>query len=212
MLYHNACTLPHKNYCCLLSSPVSLPHLLICTCLISSPIACPPSSVLCWCLLRFFFVFLYFWYMLHFFVTPFWIVCVHIFAFWICTSMLSNSIHPFVYWLKIIEKTSMSGCLYFLGGNWMHGVWMISFQSQQFLGVFTFPVIFIMLVDLQKTEVEIILWGKIYDFYVKIKMCHLTAFPRPSCRTISMCALFNNFNIRHRHNFYERKAMTKINF
>ena len=29
-------------------------HLLICTCLISSPIACLPSSVLCWCLLCFF--------------------------------------------------------------------------------------------------------------------------------------------------------------
>ena len=60
------CPLPHNHYCCLLSSPVCLPHLLICTCLISSPIVCPPS---------------YFWYMLHFFVTPFWIVCVHIFAF-----------------------------------------------------------------------------------------------------------------------------------
>jgi len=49
------CPLPHNHYCCLLSSPVCLPHLLICTCLISSPIACPPSSVLCWCLLRFFY-------------------------------------------------------------------------------------------------------------------------------------------------------------
>ena len=70
------CPLPHNHYFCLLFSPICLPHLLICTCLISSPIACPPSSVLCWCLLRFF----YFWYMLHFFVTPFWIVCVHIFV------------------------------------------------------------------------------------------------------------------------------------
>ena len=33
------CPLPHNHYCCLLSSPVCLPHLLICTCLISSPIA-----------------------------------------------------------------------------------------------------------------------------------------------------------------------------
>ena len=47
------CLLPHNRYCCLLSSPMYLPHLLICTCLISSPVACPPSSVLCWCLLRF---------------------------------------------------------------------------------------------------------------------------------------------------------------
>jgi len=48
------CPLPHKHYCCSLPSPVCLPHLLICTCLISSPIACPPSSMLCWCLLCFF--------------------------------------------------------------------------------------------------------------------------------------------------------------
>ena len=46
------CRLPHNHYCCLLSSHICLPHLLICTCLISSRIACPPSSVLCWCLLR----------------------------------------------------------------------------------------------------------------------------------------------------------------
>ena len=51
------CPLPHNHYCCLLSSPICLPHLLICTCPISSPIACLPSSVLCWCLLRFFFIF-----------------------------------------------------------------------------------------------------------------------------------------------------------
>ena len=75
------CPLPHNHYCCLLSSPICLPHLLICICLISSPTACPPSSVLCWCLLRLFFCFffIYLWYMQHFFVTPFWIVCVHIF-------------------------------------------------------------------------------------------------------------------------------------
>ena len=36
------CLLPHNRYCCLLSSPTMyLPHLLICTCLISSPVACP---------------------------------------------------------------------------------------------------------------------------------------------------------------------------
>ena len=39
--------------------PICLPHLLICTCLISSPIACPPTYVLCWCLLRFFLVLIY---------------------------------------------------------------------------------------------------------------------------------------------------------
>ena len=49
------CPLPHNQYCCLLPPPICLPHLLICTCLISSPIACPPSSVLCWCLLCFFY-------------------------------------------------------------------------------------------------------------------------------------------------------------
>ena len=38
---------------------ICLPHLLICICLISSPIACPPSSVLCWCLWRFFLFFLF---------------------------------------------------------------------------------------------------------------------------------------------------------
>ena len=53
------CPLPHNHYCCLLSSPICLPHLLICTCLISSPIACPPSSVLCCCLLRFFIFLIY---------------------------------------------------------------------------------------------------------------------------------------------------------
>ena len=48
------CPLPHNDYyyCCLLPSPACLSHLLICTssCLISSPIACPPSCVLCRCL------------------------------------------------------------------------------------------------------------------------------------------------------------------
>ena len=49
--------LPHNHYCCSLPLPVCLPHLLICTCLNSSPIAnaCSPSSVLCWCLLCCFF-------------------------------------------------------------------------------------------------------------------------------------------------------------
>ena len=75
------CPQPHNHYCCLLSSPICLPYLLICTCLISSPIACPPSSVLCWCLLRFsFFYFLFFCFMLHYFVTSFRLVCVHIFS------------------------------------------------------------------------------------------------------------------------------------
>ena len=48
------CPLPHNHYCCLLSSHICLPHLLICTCLISSPIACPPSSVLCFIYIYFF--------------------------------------------------------------------------------------------------------------------------------------------------------------
>jgi len=45
------CSLPDDSYCCLLPSPMCLLHMLICTCLNSSPIACLPSSVLCWCLL-----------------------------------------------------------------------------------------------------------------------------------------------------------------
>jgi len=42
------CPPPHNHYSCLLFSPACLPHLLICTCLISSPTARLPSSVLCW--------------------------------------------------------------------------------------------------------------------------------------------------------------------
>jgi len=74
------CPLPHNRYCCLLSSPICLPHLLICTCLISSPIACPPSCVMLMSI-----VFFYLCYMLHFFMTPLWLVCVHVFSFVICT-------------------------------------------------------------------------------------------------------------------------------
>jgi len=45
------CSLPHNHpYCCSLLSRVCLLCLLICTCINSSPIACPPSSVVCWCL------------------------------------------------------------------------------------------------------------------------------------------------------------------
>ena len=84
------CPLPHNHYCCLLSSPICLPHLLICTCLISSPIACPPSSVLCSCLLRFLFFFNS-CYMLLFFVTPFWIVCIYICISCILVVLLSYS-------------------------------------------------------------------------------------------------------------------------
>ena len=68
------CSLPHNHYCCSfpLPSPVCLPHLLICTCLNSSPIAFPPSSVLCWCLLRFFFVFGCIFYVFFFFLSVVW--------------------------------------------------------------------------------------------------------------------------------------------
>jgi len=52
-----SCSLPHNHYCRSLPSPACLPHLLICRCPNSSPIACPPSSVLCWCLLCFFLFF-----------------------------------------------------------------------------------------------------------------------------------------------------------
>ena len=79
------CPLPHmshNHYWCSLPSTVCLPHLLlICTCLISSPIACPPSSVLCWCLL----FFSYFCDMLHFFVTLCWLISEHSFSFFIYT-------------------------------------------------------------------------------------------------------------------------------
>ena len=53
------CPLPHNHYCCLFPSPICMPHLLICTCLISSPIACPPSPVLCWCISCFFIFFIF---------------------------------------------------------------------------------------------------------------------------------------------------------
>jgi len=43
--------LPNYPYCCSLHSPMCMFHLLICALLKSSPIACPPSSVLHWCLL-----------------------------------------------------------------------------------------------------------------------------------------------------------------
>ena len=71
------CPLPHHHYCCSLPSPVCLPHLLICTYFISSPIACPPSSVLCWCF--FFFVFF-----LNFVVCyiSLWFICFFCFFFW----------------------------------------------------------------------------------------------------------------------------------
>jgi len=45
------CSMPHHPYCCLLPSSMCLLYLLICTCINSSPNACPPSSVLHWCLL-----------------------------------------------------------------------------------------------------------------------------------------------------------------
>jgi len=54
-------SLPHDPYRCLLPSPVCLHHLLICTCINSSPIACPPSSVLLrWCILCFVILFSFF--------------------------------------------------------------------------------------------------------------------------------------------------------
>jgi len=55
------CPLPHNHYCCFVLTfftySLCLPHLLVCTCLISSPIARPPSYVLCWCVLRCMFMF-----------------------------------------------------------------------------------------------------------------------------------------------------------
>jgi len=60
-----------RLYACLACSSVQTT-----TCLISSPIACPQSSELCW--MSIVFCFLYFCYMLHFFVTSFWLVGVKI--------------------------------------------------------------------------------------------------------------------------------------
>ena len=80
------CPLPHTRYCFSLPSPVCLPHLLI-----SSPIAFPSSSVLCWCQL----CFLFFCFMLHFFVTSFWLVCVHIFSFVMIFLLWCN--HPIMF-------------------------------------------------------------------------------------------------------------------
>ena len=61
----------------MLASPAHLymPHLF------TQASACPPSSVLCWYLLCFLSFLGFFCYMLHFSVTPFWLVCVHIFSF-----------------------------------------------------------------------------------------------------------------------------------
>ena len=97
------CPLPHNHYCCLLPWILHL-LLLICTCLISSPIACPPSSVLSYvdvyCVL---FLFFYFCYMLHFFVTPFWLVCVHIFSF------VSIFVSFFVFFQIVLLVNNLSG-------------------------------------------------------------------------------------------------------
>jgi len=79
------CPLPHNHYCCLLPSPISicLPHLLICTCLISSPIHCLPTvryhhDHLCYVDVYCVFLFLLY---ATFFCDSFWLVCVHIFSF-----------------------------------------------------------------------------------------------------------------------------------
>ena len=49
------CSLPHNPYCYF---PWLL-HLLVCICINFSSILCPPSLVLCWCLLCFLFCFVY---------------------------------------------------------------------------------------------------------------------------------------------------------
>jgi len=72
------CPMPHNHYCCLLPLPVCLPYLLICTCLISlNPLLAHHRL----CYVYVYGVFFYFCYMLHFFVTPFWLVCAHIYTF-----------------------------------------------------------------------------------------------------------------------------------
>ena len=80
------CLLLHHLYCCALPSPVCLLHLFICTCINSSPIACPQSSVLCWCLIVFFLFFFNF------------ILCM-------CTW------HDSLFWFNIISNLMLMGCL-----------------------------------------------------------------------------------------------------
>jgi len=70
------CSLPHNPYCCSLPSPMCLLHLLICTCLNSSPIACPPSSVLSWSLFHI-------WFNNYVSIILFSLLC---FVFWACHS------------------------------------------------------------------------------------------------------------------------------
>ena len=72
------CSLPHNPYCCSLPSPVHLPA----TCINSSPIAYPQSTVLCWCTL----CFVFFW--LHFSVFFF---CISLFSslLFFCSLLLS---------------------------------------------------------------------------------------------------------------------------
>jgi len=102
--------MPHNHYCYLLPSPICLPHLLICTCLISSPNACPPSSVLCWCLLcfftfYFFFIFaicyislwLHFGLFVYIFSLPFLFLCHSLFFFnWLADVFLLSSLYFFL--------------------------------------------------------------------------------------------------------------------
>ena len=70
------CPLPHNHYCCLLPSPMLpspahlyMPHLFT-YCLL---------TIICVMLMST--AFFYFCSMLHLFVTPFWLVCIHIFSF-----------------------------------------------------------------------------------------------------------------------------------
>ena len=84
------CPLPHNHYCCYFL------HLYAClTC--SSVHASSLHPLLAQhhlCYADVYCVFFYFWYMLHFFVTPLWIVCVHIFVwlyvFWFLYYIFSS--------------------------------------------------------------------------------------------------------------------------
>ena len=96
-----ACFL-HLYACLTCSSVVYMPYLFT---------HCLPTiiySVLCWCLLRF--NIFYFCYMLHFFVTPFWLLCVHIFSF----VSIFVSFSFFLNWLADVFLISWLYCFFCL--------------------------------------------------------------------------------------------------
>jgi len=127
------CPLPHNHYCCLLPSPICLLHLLICTCLISSPIACPPWSVLCWCLLCFFIFFYIYLFILFLFLLYATFLCDSILACF-CTYFLFRFyfcvILPF-FWLADVFLISWLYCFSIVGWNVLLPPYRKKFSSTQ---------------------------------------------------------------------------------